>query len=83
MQLLNVYILFIKKIGQNYTIALTVYSLGSNSTCDNILLHDTSGNVMSSHDASQFKTDLNTICSVTIEIPEVVSIFTIFYHAIV
>ena len=73
----------LKKIGQNYTIALTVYNLGSNSTCDNILLHHTSGNVMSSHDASQFKTDLDTICSVTIGIPEVVSIFTIFYHSIV
>jgi len=83
MQLLNVYILFIKKIGQNCTIALTVYNLGSNSTCNNISLHDTSGNVISSHDASQFKTDLSTICSVTIGIPDVVSIFTIFYHAIV
>ena len=83
MQLLNVYILFIKKIGQNYTIALTVYNLGSNSTCDNISLHDTSGNVISSNDGSQFRTDLNTICSVTIGIPDVVSIFTICYHAIV
>jgi len=83
MQLLNVYILFIKKIGQNCTISLTVYNLGSNSICDNISLHDTSGNVISSHDASQFKTDLSTICSVTIGIPDVVSIFTIFYHAIV
>jgi hypothetical protein len=36
MQLLN--LLCLLKIGKNYTIALTVYNLGSNSTCDNISL---------------------------------------------
>jgi hypothetical protein len=80
MQLLN--LLCLLKIGKNYTIALTVYNLGSNSTCDNISLHDTSGNVISLHDASQFKTEMSTICSATIGIPDVVSIqyYLLFIH---
>jgi hypothetical protein len=72
MQLLN--LLCLLKIGKNYSIALTVYNLGSNSTCDDISLHNSSGNVISSHDASQFKSDLSTICSVTIGIADAVSI---------
>ena len=70
----SIFIFCLLKIGKNYTIALTVYNLGSNSTCDNISLHDTSGNVISPHDASQFKTEMSTICSATIGIPDVVSI---------
>jgi len=70
----SMFIFCLLNIGKNYTIALTVYNLGSNSTCDDISLHDTSGNVISSHDASQFKTEMSTICSATIGIPDVVSI---------
>lgn len=59
----------------NYTVELFVYSLGLNGTCHTIALTDRTGNVISSHEASQLKRDLDTLCAATFRMPYVVSLF--------
>ncbi|CAC5362582.1 unnamed protein product [Mytilus coruscus] len=53
----------------NYTVALTVYNLGPNGTCHNIALTDSTGNIMSSHEASQLQRDFDTLCTATFRTP--------------
>ncbi|XP_071140490.1 uncharacterized protein [Mytilus edulis] len=55
----------------NYTVELFVYSLGLNGTCHTIALTDRTGNVISSHEASQLKRDLDTLCAATFRMPYV------------
>ncbi|XP_052084581.1 uncharacterized protein LOC127721817 [Mytilus californianus] len=55
----------------NYTVALSVYSFGSNGTCHTIALTDSIGNIMSSHEASQLQRDLDTLCAATFRTPYV------------
>ncbi|CAG2197407.1 unnamed protein product [Mytilus edulis] len=55
----------------NYTVELFVYSLGLNGTCHTIALTDSTGNVISSHEASQFKRDFDTLCAATFRMPYV------------
>ncbi|CAG2257115.1 unnamed protein product [Mytilus edulis] len=55
----------------NYTVELFVYSLGLNGTCHTIALTDSTGNVISSHEASQLKRDFDTLCAATFRMPYV------------
>ncbi|CAC5419674.1 unnamed protein product [Mytilus coruscus] len=55
----------------NYTVALSVYSFGSNGTCHTIALTDSIGNIMSSYEASQLQRDLDTLCAATFRTPYV------------
>ncbi|XP_076080064.1 uncharacterized protein LOC143050842 [Mytilus galloprovincialis] len=53
----------------NYTVALSVYGFGSNGTCHTIALTDSTGNVISSHEASQLQRDFDTLCAATFRTP--------------
>ncbi|XP_052084587.1 hemicentin-1-like [Mytilus californianus] len=53
----------------NYTVSLVVYNLGPNGTCHNIALTDSTGNVISSHEASQLQRDFDTLCAATFRTP--------------
>ncbi|CAC5388513.1 unnamed protein product [Mytilus coruscus] len=53
----------------NYTVALSVYGFGSNGSCHSIALTDSTGNVISSHEASQLQRDLDTLCAATFKTP--------------
>ncbi|CAG2200870.1 unnamed protein product [Mytilus edulis] len=53
----------------NFTVALSVYGFASNGTCHTIALTDSTGNVISSHEASQLRRDLDTLCAATFSTP--------------
>lgn len=62
-------ILFIAA-GNNYSLAWTVYNLGSNGTCNTISVVDVTGAVISSYTAFKYDSDPISICSTDIDLPE-------------
>lgn len=57
-------------VGNNYSLAWTVYNLGSNGTCNTISIVDTTGAVISSYTAFKYDSEPISICSTDIELPE-------------
>ncbi|CAC5419675.1 unnamed protein product [Mytilus coruscus] len=55
----------------NYTVDLFVYNLGPSGTCHKIALTDSAGNVISSHEPSQLRRDVDTLCAATFIMPYV------------
>ncbi|XP_063437370.1 uncharacterized protein LOC134718650 [Mytilus trossulus] len=55
--------------GNNYTVELSMYNLGSSGTCHKIELTGNAGNVISSHETSQMGRDVDTLCAATFKMP--------------
>lgn len=58
----------------NYTVELSVYNLGPSGTCHKIKLTGIAGNVISSHETSQLRRDVDTLCAADFKMPKVVSL---------
>ncbi|VDI53529.1 Hypothetical predicted protein [Mytilus galloprovincialis] len=55
----------------NYTVELSVYNLGPSGTCHKIKLTGIAGNVISSHETSQLRRDVDTLCAADFKMPKV------------